>query len=75
VRRHGGAPEPVPVDPDRLGVDGLRTEFLEFFDAIEGRPWNRLRLGDACNAVAIAAAAVDAAERNRRVDLGPRATG
>ncbi len=62
LRRHGGEPEPVPVDPDRLGVDGLRTEFLEFFDAIEGRPWNRLRLDDACNAVAIAAAALAAAE-------------
>jgi predicted dehydrogenase len=69
LRQEGGEPEPVSIDPDRMGVDGLRTEFLEFFDAIDGQAWNRLRLDDACNAVAIAAAALAAAETNCRVDL------
>ncbi len=69
LRKEGGEPEAVSVDPDRMGVDGLRTEFLEFFDAIDGQAWNRLRLDDACNAVAIAAAALAAAETGCRVDL------
>mgnify|MGYP006290972467 CR=1 FL=1 len=69
VRMHGDDPETIPVDPERLGADGLRTEFLEFFDAIEGRAWNRLRLEDARNAVAMAAAAVGAAESGRTVAI------
>lgn len=66
---HGGEAETIPIDPDRLGVDGLRTEFQEFFDTIDGHPWNRLRLEDARRAVALAAASVEAVESGHAVTI------
>jgi len=69
IRMHGGEPETIPIDPERLGVDGLRTEFLEFFDTVAGRPWNRLLLEDARNAVAMASASLQAAQCGRAVTI------
>ena len=54
-----------PITPGEI----LRTEFLEFFDTVAGRPWNRLLLEDARNAVAMASASLQAAQCGRAVTI------
>ena len=61
-----GIPEQgIHVKLDNLLLDGLVAEYEEFLDAVEGNVRGRLRVRDARNAVACAAAVVRAADTGR----------
>jgi predicted dehydrogenase len=65
-----GVPEQsIRVKLDSLLIDGLVAEYEEFLDAVDGNVRGRLRVRDARNAVACAAAVVCAADTGREVRI------
>lgn len=67
VFEEGKPEEGIRVPLENLLIEGLVAEYEEFLDAVEGNVHGRLRIEDARNAVACAAAVVSAADTGKEV--------